>query len=90
MWGKESQHWSEKGRKKRKEKNITCVPTNGAMAAAGVGAREGCNVSMVACIPTDGIVWSSLLHVPWWWSLCNDSRCDNGSLKTTLKEEKVK
>ncbi len=45
-----------------KEKNITCVPTNGAMAAAGVGAREGCDVGIVACVPADGIVWSSLLR----------------------------
>jgi len=28
-----------KGTKKRKEKNITCVPTNEAMVAAGVGAK---------------------------------------------------
>ena len=63
---------------------------NGAMVAAGVGAREGCNVGVVACIPTDGIVWSSLLHALWWWSPCNDSRCGNSSSKTILKEEKVK
>ena len=55
----------QKGTKKeRKEKNITCVPANGAMVAAGVGAREGCDVGVVACIPADGIVWSSLLRAP--------------------------
>jgi len=76
--------------KKRKEKNITRMPVNGAMVAAGVGAREGCNVGVVACVPMDRIVWSSLLRVPWWWSSCNDSGCGNGSSKMTLKEEKVK
>jgi len=64
------------------------MPVNGAMAAAGVGAREGCNIGMVACIPADGIVWSSLLHVPWQQSLCNDSRCGNSSSKTTLKKKR--
>ncbi len=55
----------QKGTKKeRKEKNITCVPANGAMVAAGVGAREGCDVGVVACVPADGIVWSSLLRAP--------------------------
>ncbi len=64
------------------------MPANGAMVVAGVGAREGCNVSMVACVPADGIVWSSLLHALWQWSLCNDGRCDNSSSKTTLKKIK--
>ncbi len=66
------------------------MPINGAMAAAGVGAREGCNISMVACVPVDGFVWSSLLHALWQWFSCNNSGCGNGSLKMTLKEEKVK
>jgi len=36
VWGKES--LCNIGQKKD-EKNITCVPTNGAMAAVGVGAK---------------------------------------------------
>jgi len=53
------------------------------------GLREGCDGSMVACVPVDRVVWSSLLHALWWWSLCNGGGYDNGSLMT-LKEEKVK
>jgi len=52
------------------------------------GLREGCDGGMVACVPTDGVVWSSLLRTLWQWSLCNSSGCGNGSSKMTLKEEK--
>ncbi len=52
------------------------------------GLREGCDGGVVACVPMDGVVWSSLLHMPWWWSPCNSGGCGNSSLKTTLKEEK--
>ncbi len=40
------------------------MPVNEAMAVVGVGAREGCDIGVVACVPADGIVWSSLLHAP--------------------------
>ncbi len=41
MWGKESlcNIGQKRDEKKRKEKNITCVPVNEAMAVAGVGAK---------------------------------------------------
>ncbi len=78
----------QKRDEKKRKKNITCIPANGAMAAVG-GLREGCDGGVVACVPADGVVWSSLLRTPWWWSPCNGGGYDNGS-STTLKEEKVK
>jgi len=41
MWGKESlcNIGQKRDTKKRKEKNITCVPVNEAMAVVGVGAK---------------------------------------------------
>ncbi len=41
MWGKESlcNVGQKRDEKKRKEKNITCVPANEAMTVAGVGAK---------------------------------------------------
>ncbi len=52
------------------------------------GLREGYDGGVVACMPMDRVVWSSLLCMPWQWSLCNGGGCGNGSSKTTLKEEK--
>ncbi len=74
---------------KKKKKNITCVPANGALAVVGVGAKGRMRRWHGACMPVDGVVWSSLLCTLWQWSLCNGSRYGNGS-STTLKEEKVK
>ncbi len=54
------------------------------------GLREGCDSGVVACVLVDRVVWSSLLHMLWWWSPCNGGRCGNGLSKMTLKEEKVK
>ncbi len=41
MWGKEClcKIGQKRDEKKRKEKNITCVPTNEAMVVVGVGAK---------------------------------------------------
>ena len=71
-WGLRIQHVGKRGlcntgqkRNEKKEKHIfTYMPANEAMAAAGVGAREGCDVGVVACVPADGIVRSSLLCAP--------------------------
>ncbi len=63
-----------KGTKKRKKKNITCIPVNGAMMVVGVGAKGrmqqwhgGLHAYKWGCMVVPLVYAMVVVPMQWWW-----------------------